>query len=125
MLELTINGVVYTFRFGMGFLREIDKKVTTKVDGTQASKDMGLQFYVASILDGDVAALIDVLNIANMKQNPRVTRDSLDAYIDDECEDIDELFDKVINFLSSSNATKKVTVTMIQDVEKAKAMMNM
>lgn len=121
MLELTINGVVYEFKFGMRFLREINKKVTAKVDGTQTTKDMGLQYYVASLLDGDVEALVEVLNVANAGHNPRVTSFLLDAYIDDGCEDVDDLFGKVIDFLSASNATKKVTTNLIKEVEAMKS----
>ena len=33
MLELTINEQVYEFNFGMGFMREINKRVGTPVDG--------------------------------------------------------------------------------------------
>ena len=36
MMELTINGTVYEFNFGMGFLREINKRVQTPVDGLKA-----------------------------------------------------------------------------------------
>ena len=36
MYELTINDVVYQFNFGMGFMREVNKKVCTPVDGLKA-----------------------------------------------------------------------------------------
>lgn len=122
MFELTINGVVYQFRFGMGFMREINKKVGTYVDGLpDVKKNMGLQYYVAGVLDGDVEALIEVLNVANKDQNPRVTQAALDAYIDCEETDIDKLFEDVVDFLSKANATKKIVITMKDEVAKQKA----
>ncbi len=122
MFELTINGVVYQFRFGMGFMREINKKVGTYVDGLpDVKKNMGLQYYVAGVLDGDVEALIEVLNIANKDQNPRVTQAVLDSYIDSEETDIDKLFEDVVDFLSKANATKKIVITMKEEVAKQKA----
>ena len=122
MFELTINGVVYQFRFGMGFMREINRKVGTYVDGLpDVKKNMGLQYYVAGVLDGDVEALIEVLNVANKDQNPRVTQSALDSYIDCENTDIDKLFEDVVDFLSKANATKKIVNTMKEEVEKQKA----
>lgn len=76
---------------------------------------------IASILDGDVEALVDVLDAANKGQNPRATRGLLDAYIDDDETDIDSLFESVIDFLKRANATKKVTMAMVEALEKEKA----
>lgn len=122
MFELTIKGEVYQFHFGMGFMREINKKVGTYVDGLpDVKKNMGLNYYVAGVLDGDVESLIEILNIANKNQSPRVTVAALDAYIDEEDTDIDKLFDDVIDFLSKANATKKVVTTMMEEVAKQKA----
>ncbi|MFQ7287638.1 MAG: tail assembly chaperone [Lacrimispora saccharolytica] len=38
MMELTINGQVYQFNFGMGFLREANKTVSMPVDGMNGMK---------------------------------------------------------------------------------------
>ena len=122
MFELTINDTVYQFNFGMGFMREINKRVTAPVDGLKdVKKNIGLQYMIASILDGDVEALVDVLDAANKGQNPRATRGLLDAYIDDDETDIDSLFESVIDFLKRANATKKVTMAMVEALEKEKA----
>ena len=121
MYELTINDVVYQFNFGMGFMREVNKKVCTPVDGLKdVKKNIGLQYLVASILDGDVEALVEILAAANKGQNPRVTNALLDAYIDDENTDIDKLFEEVIDFLSNANATKKVTEVLLKAMEEQK-----
>lgn len=120
MMELTINGTVYEFNFGMGFLREINKSVQTPVDGLKGvDKNIGLQFTVASIIDGDVEALVDALDIANKGMNPRLTRQTLDAYIDDADTDIDGLFSMVIDFLSKANATKKTVASLQEAIKEA------
>lgn len=122
MLELTINGTVFEFNFGMGFMREINKKVSTPVDGLKdVNKNIGLQYTVASVIDGDVEALVDLLDAANKGHSPRVTRALLDAYIDDESTDIDGLFESVIDFLKSANATKKTMAQLLEAVERQKA----
>ena len=66
-------------------------------------------------------ALVDVLDMANKNNEPRVTRDLLDTYIDDEETDIDALFDKVLDFLEKTNATKKVVANLLAMVEAEKA----
>lgn len=121
MLELTIDGTVYSFNFGMGFMREINKKVGVPVDGLKnVTKNVGLQYTVGCVLDGDVEALVDVLDAANNGQKPRVTRTLLDSYIDNEETNIDALFDQVIDFLRRANATKKAVNQMLSVMDQAK-----
>ena len=118
MFELTINNVVYEFNFGMGFMREINKLVGTPVDGLpDVKKNIGLQYYVAGIIDGDLEALVTALDLANKGHKPRVTAALLDAYIDDEGTDIDKLFEDVLDFLKNANATKKTVANLLAAIE--------
>lgn len=122
MFELTINGTVYQFRFGMGFLREINKTLSKQMDGIHGEKqNIGLRYKIGGIVDGDVEALVEVLDIANKTEQPRVSRAMLDGYIDNECTDIDQLFEDVLDFLKKTNATKKTTMELLEMVEKEKA----
>ena len=122
MFELTINDQVYVFNFGMGFLREINKKVHVPVDGLKdIEKNIGLQYTVAGIIDGDVEALVDALDIANKGMTPRVTKALLDNHIDNPETDIDALFEEVLDFLKNANATKKTVATLLEAVEKEQA----
>lgn len=121
MLEIMIGGVVYRFNFGMGFMREINKRVGTPVDGLpDVKKNIGLQYYVAGVMDGNLEDLVDMLEIANKGQDVRVTRALLDDYIDDENTDIDELFKQVLDFLKSANATKKTVANLLAAIEEQK-----
>ena len=122
MYELTINRVVYEFNFGMGFLREVNKKISTPVDGLKdVRKNIGLQYLVAGIIDGDLEALVDLLDAANKGQSPRATRTLLDAYIDSEETDVDALINEVLDFLKRANATKKTVLTLMEAIEEEKA----
>lgn len=121
MLELTIKDTVYQFNFGMGFMREINKRIGTPVEGLKdVKKNIGLQYMVAGIIDGDLEALSEVLLVANQGQNPRVTSKLIDEYIDSEDTDIDNLFDQVLDFLKSANATKKTVATLLEAIEREK-----
>lgn len=121
-MELTIKNETYQFNFGMGFMREVNKLYQKPIDGVKdKTQNVGLQFLVASVLDGDVEALVEVLNAANIGEKPRVNKNTLDYYIDNECDDIEALFGEVLGFLKTANATKKVTMNLVEYVEKEKA----
>ncbi|MFR8875002.1 MAG: tail assembly chaperone [Oscillospiraceae bacterium] len=117
MLELTINDKVYEFHFGFGFLKEINKRVVMPLEGAKdVKKNVGLQFAVASVIDGDVEQLADVLDAANKGCVPRVARKDLEQYIES-TDDIDALFKSVLDFLKTSNCCKKVTLEFLALVE--------
>ena len=124
MMELTINGQVYQFNFGMGFLREANKLVSSSVEGTNVKKDIGARYMIARVIDGEPDALVDLLDVANKGQSPRVTKAALDAYIDNSDTDIDQLFDDTMDFLGKANATKKMVAKMQEAIEEAKAQQN-
>ena len=125
MFELIINGEVYQFNFGMGFMRAINKKITQPVDDLKDVKqNIGLRYKVLCLVSRDVEELVDVLVTANMGQNPRVTPALLDAYIDNPETDIEQLFKDVLDFLRNANATKNATVAVMEEVEKQKARQN-
>lgn len=124
MYELTINEKVYGFKFGIGFVREINKKVVKEVEGTNAKQELGLQYAVAGLIDEDVVTLVDVLELANKTEKPRITRGELDAFMDDEATDISGICKDVLDFLSRANASKKVTLAVIEVVEAERAKAN-
>jgi len=122
MMELTINGEVYQFNFGMGFLREINKRVSVPVDNIpDVKRNIGLSYLISGVIDRDPEDLVSILEAANKSLTPRVTRQLLDNYIDDPETDIDALFEQVIDFLKSANATKKTTLDLLEEVKRQKA----
>lgn len=123
MFELTINGIVYQFKFGMGFVRKVDKWHSVPVDGMPGTKkNIGVRYMLAGLIDGEMDTLVDVLFAANEGFTPRITKEALDQHIDD-CEDIDGLFEKVLDFLKNANATKKTMQTLLEQIEVEKAKM--
>lgn len=119
-MEITINDTAYQFNFGMGFMREINKRVCTQIDGLKGvSKNIGLNYYASGLLDNDMEALAEVLYTANIGCNPRITMGAIDAYLDDSNTDIPALFDSVMGFLRTSNATKTAVNQLVQNVEAA------
>lgn len=122
MFELTINEKIYQFNFGMGFMREIDPTVTKAIDGIKGKvQNLGLQYAIGGIMDGDVITLADVLIRANKGYEPRLTQKEIESYIENENTDLEALFDDVLGFLKTANVTKKTTLALVEAVEKEKA----
>jgi hypothetical protein len=121
MFELTINDKVYPFRFGIGFLREIDKTRVQKLeDGSTAN--VGLQYAVAALIDEDPLQVVEILDIANKLETAnRVKKKDLEAYIEDENTDFEGLCKDILDFFAKNNVTKKKTLAVMELVEKEKA----
>ena len=119
MLELTINAQVYKFKFGIGFMREMNKRQKHTENGI--TKEIGLQMGIAGIIDGDIEDLITMLDISNKTESPRITRQLIEEYIEDENTNIEELFVKVLDFLKEANVTRKLTTQLLEMVEAEKA----
>ena len=108
MFELVIKDVAYPLNFGMGFVRKLDKSVNIPVDGLPGvKKDIGLTYAIMSLMDNDIVMLANVIDIANEGQSPRLTKSAIDAYLEDESTDIEELFNKILGFFKSANCTKR------------------
>lgn len=119
MYELQINQSTYEFNFGMGFMRALNKTVAVPVENIKGqTKEIGMRYKIAEVIDGDIEALEDVLLTANQGFSPRLERKELDKFIENENTDIDGLFDKVLGFLKSANATKKTTLEILAEMEK-------
>ena len=116
MRELEIGGQIIQLNFGMGFLREINKKQAVTEDGITAN--VGLKFAVGNLCDGNVETLVDVIYLANTGCDPRITRDGIDRLIESDSTDIDKVFDDVLVFLKTANTTKKNTLKALENIEK-------
>jgi hypothetical protein len=122
MFELTINERVYQFNFGIGFLREIDPTVTKPIDGVKGKvQNMGLQYAVGGVMDCNILDIADVLVRANKGYEPRLTQAEVELYLESDSVNIEELSEKLLDFFKSANATKKLTLNLIEAVEKEKA----
>lgn len=106
--EIEMNGTMYAFNFGMGFLKAINSRATEKVPNSNYSVNVGAKYLMAQVMSDDVEALFDVLMTANKGENPRLTQKELETYIEDETTDIEALFAQVVDFFGKANATKMV-----------------
>lgn len=128
MFELTINGEVYSFNFGFGFYKDINKAVISRADLNGVSTQMGVTYKLAGVFEHKPEELLEVLLFGNKyAEKPRVTREILEAYIEsDEC-DIDALCEDLLDFFDQNNITKAAMrnlrkISNMSDEEKTQVM---
>lgn len=105
-MKLKINNQDVSFKFGVKFLRNLDRRngVEQEIQGIKVKMGMGLTTLLPQLMTKDAAALADVLYAA---AKPKVKQDDIDDYIDN-AKNLDELFNRVVNEIKASNATKPI-----------------
>lgn len=108
MYDIEINGTSYPVKFGMNFIREINQRVTVSMDAWGGKEEnVGLNYYIAKLMDGDLEALQQILFVANKTETPKLNISMLNNWFEDENTDIDAIFKQVTDFLSEANCTKR------------------
>jgi hypothetical protein len=106
-MQLEINRTTYEFRFGIGFMKEIQSRYKEMASISVAIPN-GFKYVVASMLDGHIEDLFDILYTANKTEKPRITEKALMEYLEDESTDIESLIKEVKAFLLKANASKSL-----------------
>ena len=115
--EIEMNGTMYSFNFGMGFLKAINAKASEKVANSNYRVNTGAKYIMAQVMSDDVEALCDVLMIANKGETPRLTQDELYKFIESEDTDIEAVFAQVLDFFGKANATKLIYRELVKLTE--------
>lgn len=116
-MELEIKGKIYSFKFGVGFLKEINSRYKEFVQvGVQLP--IGFKYMVARMLDEDVEAIEDILITANKTEKDRVPKRDLEEYLESEDTDLHELSLNIRDFLLKANVCKKSMTEILKTLEK-------
>lgn len=99
-MQLEINETTYEFRFGIGFMKEIQSRYK-EMASISVAIPSGFKYVVASMLDGHIEDLFDILYTANKTEKPRITEKALMEYLEDESTDIESLIKEVKAFIKS------------------------
>lgn len=120
MTNIEINGTTYPLKFGLGFMREINKKYKDKAESAGFQRDDAGLMYAILCMTGDksVEALINVIMIAarSVKDN-QLKENDLVEWIENEDTDIDKLFEDVESFFERSNFCKNTLKAAKQFIE--------
>lgn len=101
---LKIKNEEYRVKFGVGFVRELDKKYYAQ-NNTSVKYGLGIETQVPILLTGDPVTLSEFLYVGTYAEEKRPAQADIDGFID-EVEDVEALFDEVIEELKRSNATR-------------------
>ena len=77
-----------------------------------------MNYYIGTLYDENPIALVDILDLANKTEKPRISRKELDAFIDDRDTDLSQVCRDILDFFDENNATKKAAETMKEFVER-------
>ena len=105
----------FSFVFGFGFLKELNKQHTMASNGM--TMRLGLENTLPNLINNDVETLIEVLKLANKTETPRATEKDLIELVES-TEDIEGLFVEVIEALKESNFTGMKTRKFLAAVGK-------
>ena len=105
----------YSFVFGFGFLKELNKQHTMASNGL--TMRLGLENTLPNLINNDVETLIEVLKLANKTETPRASEKDLIELIES-TEDIESLFAETLEALKESNFTGMKTRKFLETVEK-------
>ena len=126
-MEIVIKGHPYPLRFGLKFVKEVNRREMAPVDGLiGVEQGIGLNLMSAKIIDGSIEDLASAILTANKTEDPKIKEDDLREYLEDETTNIDEVFEKVLSFFESANCTRRIfqsvkkstdTVKKLQEAE--------
>lgn len=119
MYSREIAGKIYNFKFGIGFVRDIDKtQVTKDADGVQ--KKMGLTYAIAGLLDGDFEKLIDCLMYGNKyADGEKLDRKQIEEWLDGGDVSLEQECKDLLDFFETSNFTQRRMKDLREAVEKS------
>ena len=102
-MVINIKDKEYEVRFGIRFIRELDK--ANVISTNHVKFGAGLELKAPQLFGHDVVALSDVIYTGTVTEKSRPTPNQIDDYVENH-EDIEKLFDEVIEELKKSNASK-------------------
>lgn len=120
MFTIEINGTSYPLKFGLGFMRDINKKYAERAKEAGFQRDdAGLMVATLSMLgDKSVVALIDIImSAAKSVKDNQLKESELVEWIEDENTDIDGLFKDVESFFEKANFCKNTLTSARNNIK--------
>ena len=102
-------------KFGVKFVRALDKAYPIEQQGLKFG--MALSAKIPELFAKNIASLADIIYYGTVTESPRPSLNDVETYVE-ECEDLEKLFDDVIQELSESNAGKSLMSEMNQELKK-------
>lgn len=118
MYSKEIGGKMYDFKFGIGFVRDIDKTKTVKADDGSVQK-LGLTYAIAGLMDGDFEKLIDCLMYGNKySDGEKLDRRQIEEWLESDDVSLEQECRDLLDFFESANFTSRKTRDLREAMEK-------
>lgn len=123
MTSIEINGTNYPLKFGLAFMRDINKKYDKQAEGAGFGRDdRGLVYAMLNVIgDKSIETLITVIMAgAKSVTDNQLTESELVEWLENEDTDIDGLFKEIESFFERSNFCRiplKVTRDIVKNVD--------
>lgn len=114
-MQLKINDKTYNIKLGVKFVRALDKAYPIEQQGLKFG--MALSAKIPELYAKNIASLADIIYYGTVTESPRPSLSEVETYVE-ECEDLEQLFDDVLQELSESNAGKSLLSEMNQGLKK-------
>ncbi|EFY03418.1 tail assembly chaperone [Streptococcus dysgalactiae] len=112
-MQLEIKGKTHNVKFGTRFVAEMDKNHVTEREGMKFGT--GLQSTVPFLFERNVVTLAEIIHVGTITESPRPSLNDIYDYID-EVDDIEKLFNDVLDELRRSNASKLFIARLDKDL---------
>lgn len=105
---LTIGGRDYTLRFGLGFLREMNKLHSAELEGMKTGYGTMTLFNAGQALN-DSMAFVDIIKAGTVNETQKPSNEAIETYLEDliETEKYDQTIKEIVNELKTSPLLKK------------------
>lgn len=115
MKQIEINGTNYDLNFGIGFIREMDKRY--EVNGNGVSFGMGIQAAVVYLQDYNPVILADIIQSATITSRVRPTIGQIEQWIEQQGDDLEKAFDDFLSTLKTAPMTKLKVKKTLEDMQ--------
>lgn len=105
---LNIGGKEYTLRFGIGFLREMNKLHSVEFDGMKTGYGAMTMFNAGQSLN-DPLAFIDLIKAGTVTEAQKPSNEAIEAFLEDLIinDKYDQTIEEIVNELKASPLLKK------------------
>ncbi|MBG9366558.1 tail assembly chaperone [Streptococcus sp. NLN64] len=111
MKQIEINGKSFDLHYGIGFIREMDKR--HEVNGNGVSFGMGIQAAVIYLQDYNPVILADIIQAATITLRNRPSISEIELWIEEQGDNLEQAFDDFLSDLKTAPMTKlKVKKTL-------------
>lgn len=114
-MNLEINGTDYEIKFGLGFLREINKGRESTSNNVDIR--LGVENAVSALYTGDYLPLADLIKAGTITESKKPKDKEIDDFLLEV--DLEELADDFLEELRTQSATKKKTERVLKSIQEA------